>query len=111
MARQDRIEVHFLELAPPVLDDLSGEHLEALQQLLGQKSLVALDEAHHYVSATLKAALAFVEHVVGLADPRSRPEIDTEVACSLDDGGSVVCRRYLLNLTHAAPSYRGGVGP
>src|SRR5579863_1518218 len=94
MARQDRVEIHLFELAPPVLDDLSGEHLEALQELLGQRPLVALDEAHHYVSAALQTALAFVEHVVGLADPGSCSKIDTEMACSLDDGGSVGCRRY-----------------
>ena len=48
---QDRIEVHLLQTASPVFDHLAGDDLEAIDELIGVRPPVALDEPDDDVGA------------------------------------------------------------
>ena len=77
---QDRVEVHLLQAASPVFDHLAGDDLEAVDQLLGARPPVALDEPGDDVGAAPPPALALAEHGVGLADSWGRAQVDAERA-------------------------------
>ena len=85
MAGEHGVEVHLLEAGSPVLDDFAGDDLEAVDQLLGERATVALDEADDDVGAPPLPAVTFVEHGVGLAHPGGGPQVDAEMAGRLDD--------------------------
>jgi hypothetical protein len=79
LSPQHRVDVHLLEAASPILDGLAGDDLKAFDQLLGEPPSMSLDEADHYVGATLLPAVTFAEHGIGLAYARGRTQVDTEM--------------------------------
>src|SRR5580704_6477533 len=63
---QHRVQVHLRQPAPPVLDLLARDDLQAVEQPLGARPPVALDEADDHIGAAGQAAPALVEHRVCL---------------------------------------------
>ena len=90
---QHRVEVHLLEAASPVVDRLAGDDLKAVDQLLGERPPVGLDEPDDDVGAPPPPALALAEHRVGLADAWGRAQVDAEMAGRLDLVGGIGVRR------------------
>jgi len=78
-AGQHRGHVELGELRAAVGHPGSGQDLHSLEQRRGLGPVVGLDQPHHDVGAALGAAAAFVEHRVGLADPGSGAEIDSQL--------------------------------
>ena len=68
MARDQRVEVHFLDALIPVLDPLARHDLEAVQQRLGLGAPMGLDDADHHIGAGLLPGMRALQHLVGLAD-------------------------------------------
>ena len=89
---QHRVEVHLLQAPSPIVDHLAGDDLEAVDQLLGVRPPVALDEPGDNVGATCEPAVALGEHGVGLADARGRAQVDAEVTGRLDLAGGICVR-------------------
>jgi hypothetical protein len=81
---QDRVQVHLLQHAAPVLDLLAGHDLQVADHRLGPLAAVGFDEPDDHVGAPVPPAAALVEHGVGLADARGGAEVDAEVAGRLD---------------------------
>ena len=77
-AREDGVEVHFLERHAAVLELLSGNGLQALDQRLGLGATVRLREPDDDVDAALLEVVCLLEHAVGLADARCEPQVDLE---------------------------------
>jgi hypothetical protein len=75
---EDRLDVHLLLDGAAVGDLLARHDLEALELALGLRPAVRLDVADDQVGAPLDAAVALVEHGVGLADARRCAEVDTQ---------------------------------
>ena len=59
-------------------------HLEAAQLSCGLHPAVRLDDAHHHVGIALRAAVTFVQHREGLADPRRGTQVDAQRPASHD---------------------------
>ena len=77
---EHRVDVHLLELAAAVLDQLARDDLE-IADLLGRAGpAVRLDEADDDVGAAVVAAPALVEHRERLADAGRRAEVETKFA-------------------------------
>src|SRR5262249_58387666 len=93
LSPQHRVKVHLPEAASPVLDGLAWHDLKALDQLLGAPPSMALDEADRHVGTPLLPAATFAEHGIGLAYPRGRTQVDTEVAGLFHYAGGVGLRR------------------
>ena len=77
-----------LERAPRGRRCSARDDLQPSEQLLGVLAAVGLDEADDDVGAPLEAAVALLEHRVGLADAGGGPEVDPQlslcaIACSL----------------------------
>ncbi len=81
-ACEHRGDVHLLEVPAPVRARGPGHHLQAVEHRLGQRAPVALGEPHHHIGAASGPAPCLVEHAVGLADTRGRPEVDLESPAS-----------------------------
>ena len=77
---EDRVGVHLLDHDTAVLDATPRDDLEPVEELLGLGSAVRLDEPDDEVGATRRAAMALLEHPVGLADTRRHAEVDTQPA-------------------------------
>jgi hypothetical protein len=78
----DRAEVHLFEL-PALVGALSPlDDLQAVEHRLGARAPVALGEPHHHIGAPGGPAPCLVEHAVGLADARGRPEADLQSSAS-----------------------------
>ncbi len=77
-------------VAPRYSTETPGHDLEAFEEGLGQRPLVAFDEAHDDVRAALTPTPSFVEHVVGLAYPGDGSQVDAEMARGRDDLGRVL---------------------
>ena len=75
MAGQDRVDVHLLERAPPILEASARHHLEVGDLLRGLRAAMGLDEPDHHVGAAVVAAPALVQHGERLADARCGAEI------------------------------------
>src|ERR1039457_895317 len=93
LSLQHGVEIHLLEPASPVINDLAGDHLKTADQALGQPPPVALDKPDDDVGAPRLPALTLTEHGVRLADARRRAEVDAEVAGLLDHVGGISFRR------------------
>ena len=63
-----------------VLDPTPRHDLEPVEQLLGLRPAVRLDEADDEVRPARGPAVALLEHPVGLADAGRHPEVDAEPA-------------------------------
>ncbi len=76
----DRIEVHFLELTPLVLDDAARNDFETLEQGFRFFASVRLDDAYDDIVAVLLSGARRLQHLVGLADPGRRSHEYSELA-------------------------------
>ena len=79
-ARDQRVEVHLLERLILVLDPLARQDLEAVQQRLGLRAAVGLDDADHDIDAVLPLGVRALQHLVGLADAGGGADEDLEPA-------------------------------
>jgi hypothetical protein len=70
---QDGVDVHFLQLAAPVLDGLARDDLQAADEFFGQPPAVALDEPDDDIGPWLLAAVSLVQHREGLTDTAAAP--------------------------------------
>ncbi len=117
-ARQHRVDVHLVELAPPVLDAPARNDLEAGDQRLGLLAAMRLDDADDDVDAFRQPRPRRLQHLVGLADPRCGTEKYLEAAAILLRSGlqQGFRRRPLitgagLRRRHAQRCRRGGWPP
>ncbi len=78
MTGEHCVEVHLLEVGPPVLHDLAGDHLQLVDHVLDALSPVALDEPDDDIGAALLAPEAFAQHGVGLTHTGGGAQIDPE---------------------------------
>jgi hypothetical protein len=99
-------EVHLLELPAPVRASGTWHDLKARQHRLGAWPAVALGEPHHHVRAPRGTPPALVEHPVGLADARGRPEVDLQPS-----GPYISHRRRRAPLTGSTPGGSLSAGP
>jgi hypothetical protein len=99
---QHRVQVHLFQAGSPVVDCLAGDDLEAVEQGLGVRPTVGLDESDDDVGAPAAPALALGEHGVGLADARGRAQVDAEWTGRLDLSGGICVR-----LRGAADAFAG----
>ena len=82
-AGQDGVEVHLFQHDAAVLD-APPRHLLQLAELRRRLGpAVRLDDADDHVHALLLQALAFLQHLVGLADAGGEAEVDLEPAALL----------------------------
>ena len=72
-AREDRGQVHLLEMATAVGAGGTGDDLQAVEHRLGARAPVVLREPHHHVRPAGGTAPPLVEHAVGLADSVAAP--------------------------------------
>ena len=79
-ARQDGVEIHFLEHAALVVDLALRDDLEPGKLRLGLGAAVRLDHADHDIDALRLAAAGGDQHLVGLADAGRGAEEDLELA-------------------------------
>ena len=68
---KDGVGVHLLDHDAPILDTPARHDLEPVEELLGLRSPVRLDEPDDEVGPALRPAVALLEHAVGLADARA----------------------------------------
>ena len=61
-----------------ITDAMAGHDLEAREELLGVRPAMRLDESHREVRPALDAAMALLEHPVGLAHAGRHAEVDPE---------------------------------
>ena len=80
MARDQGVEVHFLDDLVLVLDPLARQYFEALQQRLGLGAPVGLDHADHDIGAGLQLGMRALQHLIGLADAGRGADEDLEPA-------------------------------
>ena len=100
---QHRVEVHLLQAGSPVVDHLAGDDLQAVDQRLGERPPVGLDEPGDDVGAPPPPALAFGEHGVGFADARGRAQVNAEMTGRLDLAGGICVRLRGLARAFAGP--------
>jgi hypothetical protein len=79
-ARDDRIEVHFLERSSFVIDVAARNDLKAFEQRLGFLPTVGLDDTHDDVITVLLPRPRGLQHRVGLADTGGRTDEDAKPA-------------------------------
>ena len=103
VSSEHRVEVHLLQAPSPVVNRLARDDLKAVDQLLGERPPVALDEPDDDVSTPLLAAMTLGEHGVGLADAGSRAQVDAEGAYLFDLLGDVRVRRRGVAHAFAGP--------
>ena len=82
-ARQQGIEVHFLEGAAAVGDLRARDDFEAFEQGRSFAAAVRFDDADDHVDATALELACAVQHRVGLADAGGGAEEDRELAGAL----------------------------
>src|SRR5262249_42882239 len=82
-ALEDRVEIHVGKEMSFVVDLLPWNHLEAFQQHLGLAPPVSFDDADHDIDAVAPPGLGRQQHLVSLANPRSRPQENFQAAAAL----------------------------
>lgn len=68
-ARDDRVDIHLIEGLSPVIDVLTRNDLEAVEQHLGFPSAMRFDNSDDEVHAFLLLGARRLQHFEGLADP------------------------------------------
>jgi len=91
---QYRVEVHFLQMAAPVVHLLSGHDLQPVDHLLGPLPSVTLDESDDDIGTPAQSPVALAEHGVGLADARGRAQVDPEAPGRLYRAASIRVPRF-----------------
>ena len=81
-ARQDGVEIHFLDATAFVVDGAPLHGLEAGQQRLGFLAAVGLDDADDEIDAFAALGLRRLKHFIGLADPRRGAEENLQPAAA-----------------------------
>ena len=101
-ARDDRVDIHFIERLVLVGDTPARDDLHAIQQRLGLAAAVGFDDADHDVIAVFFPGARGLQHLVGLADAGRRTDKDLEFsgAAFLAPGSfqQGVWRRPVLNI-------------
>ena len=82
VAGDDGVEIHLLEPLPLVFEASAGNDLEALEQGLRLLAPMRFDDADHDIVAVLFPGARLLQHLVGLADARSRADENLEPAGS-----------------------------
>ncbi len=75
-SRDDRIQIHFVNLDAPVHQPLPRDHLQPLQQAFRFLATMGFDQAGRNVDSVLLEALRFQEHLVGLPDSGAITQIN-----------------------------------
>ena len=91
LAGQDRVDVHLLECAFPILEAAARHDLEVGDLLRGLCAAVRLDEPDDDVGAAVVAPAALVQHGERLADTGRGTEVDAQRASG--HGPSVACEQ------------------
>jgi hypothetical protein len=68
-ARNQRIKVHFLQNLVLVAEPFARHDFKPIQQRLGLRPAVGLDDAGHDIGAGLQPGARALQHLIGLADP------------------------------------------
>jgi hypothetical protein len=108
---QYRVEVHFLQSASPVVHLLAGNHLQAVDHVLGQLPSVTLDESDDDIGTPAQPPVALAEHGVGLADARGRAQVNPEAPGRLYHPGGIcrfASRRVVVHGSSLAADKRPG---
>ena len=102
-AREQSVEIHFLQLTAFVFEAMARNDLEAVNKRFGLCAAMGLDHAHDDIVAVLQSRARLLQHLIGLADARRRTEKDLQppgaallLACLGKQG---VRRRALVRLT------------
>src|SRR5450755_2949338 len=69
-ARDDRVQVHFLEGLILVPKAPSRYDLDAVEQCLRLRPAMSLDDAGDDINSSFQLCVSIFQHGVGLADPR-----------------------------------------
>ncbi len=80
VARDQRVEIHFLERLILVDGPLARDDLEALQQRLRLHPAMGLDRTDHDIDARLQLGVGVLQHLIGLADAGGGADKDLEPA-------------------------------
>src|SRR5580704_14055710 len=80
MPGENRVRVHLLENRPTIIDPLPRNRFQAFRLGNGVLARVRLEVADYYVHAALFELLAFLQHLVRLADARRVAHEDFELA-------------------------------
>ena len=80
MARDQRVQIHFLERLIPVGETFARQDFQAREQRLGLRPAVGLDHADDHVGAGLQFGVRALQHLVGLADAGGGADEDLEPA-------------------------------
>jgi hypothetical protein len=81
-AGEHRVEVELVEVAAAVGHRAARHGLQALEQAVGLRPLVGLDQADHDVGAAFEPAVRLAEHGERLADARRRAEVDAQLTAA-----------------------------
>jgi hypothetical protein len=79
-ARDQRVEVHFLERLVPVADRFARQHLKPLQQSLRLRPPMGLNDTDDNIGARLSLGVRILQHFIGLADAGSGADKDLQPA-------------------------------
>src|SRR5690242_6930986 len=66
--RNDRLEVHLLEMLAAIFDGAAGDDLESFEQSLRLPAAMGLDDAYDNIIPVLSTGLCLLQHLIGLAD-------------------------------------------
>ena len=80
LTREHGVDVHLLELGPPIVERLARDDLELTDLRRGEPPGVGLHEPDHDVGAAVVAAATFVQHREGLADAGCGAQVDAQLA-------------------------------
>jgi hypothetical protein len=78
--RENGVQVHLLQAMPSILDAPSRNDLQPLEKRLRFGPAMRLDHADDDIDAFSPASLGRRQHLVSLADPRSRADKNLEPA-------------------------------
>ena len=79
-AREQSVEIHFLELTPFVFEAMARHDLEALNKRLGLGASMGLNHACDDIVAVLQSGACLLQHLIGFADARRRTEENLQLA-------------------------------
>ena len=86
VAGEHRVDIHFLDRAPPVGERAAGNNRQIADLRRGVGPSVDLHESDGHIAAAGAAAAPLLQHRIGLAHPRGRPEVDTQLSACGDHG-------------------------
>src|SRR5258708_30620771 len=78
LARDDRVEVHFLERYAAVRNIPARNYLEVADTRFGLAPMMGFDKTQHDVHSPLAELMRLFEHPISFAYPRGGAEVDFE---------------------------------